>query len=78
MLDLIARALEPRLAERDFSFVRIDGTCSLQQCRDALDRFNSERACVIMLATIGTAGEGFVFLLLSMFTYFDVSWFQRR
>jgi len=60
MLDLIARALGPQLSAQKLSYVRIDGNSSLQQYRDALGKFNSESTYVVMLATIGAVGEGYV------------------
>ncbi|SRR6266566_380337 len=67
MLDLIAGALGPQLSVLNLSSVRIDGSSSLQQRRDGLDKFNSESVCVIMLATIGVVGEGYV--VSSLATY---------
>ena len=58
MLDLLAKALLPHLSKRNLSHVRIDGSSSLQQRRDALDRFGSEDKCLVMLASIGAVGEG--------------------
>ncbi len=60
MLDLISQALRPDLDTRGLSVVRIDGSCTLQQRRDALDKFNLDDKCVVMLATIGAVGEGYV------------------
>jgi SWI/SNF-related matrix-associated actin-dependent regulator of chromatin subfamily A3 len=61
MLDLIHGALSPHLSSLNLSSTRIDGSCTLQQRRDALDRFNTDRDCVVMLATVGAVGEGYVF-----------------
>jgi SWI/SNF-related matrix-associated actin-dependent regulator of chromatin subfamily A3 len=61
MLDLIHDALGSQLSSLDLCSVRIDGRSTLQQRRDALDKFNSDNGCVIMLATIGAVGEGCVF-----------------
>ncbi|KAJ9150780.1 Helicase, C-terminal [Pleurostoma richardsiae] len=58
MLDLISDALSPHLSCLDLSSVRIDGSSSLQQRRNALDQFNSDNGCMVMLATIGAVGEG--------------------
>lgn len=63
MLDMISSALGPYISTLNLSMVRIDGSLTLQQRRDALDRFNSEKSCVIILATIGAVGEGYVFLV---------------
>jgi SNF2 family DNA or RNA helicase len=60
MLDVISSALGSYIFTLNFSMVRIDGSFTLQQRRDALDRFNSEESCVIMITSIGATGEGFV------------------
>jgi SNF2 family DNA or RNA helicase len=62
MLDLIQKALE----SHGFSFCRIDGSTSLEERRNAMLRFNKDPKCTIMLASIGSAGEGWV---ESPFTY---------
>lgn len=56
MLDLIQQALE----SHGFNFCRIDGSTSLEERRNAIFLFNSDRKCTIMLASIGSAGEGWV------------------
>jgi SNF2 family DNA or RNA helicase len=71
MLDLVSRALAPHLSSLGLSCARLDGRSSLQQRRDILDRFNSDERCVIMLATIGAVGEGYV--LISPVCSFAVS-----
>ncbi|KAI3319185.1 hypothetical protein HD806DRAFT_548754 [Xylariaceae sp. AK1471] len=58
MLDMIYSALNPQLLSRGLSSVRIDGRSTLQHRRDALDKFNLDKSCVIMLATIGAVSEG--------------------
>ncbi|KAH6626208.1 P-loop containing nucleoside triphosphate hydrolase protein [Chaetomium sp. MPI-SDFR-AT-0129] len=58
MLNLISQALDPQLVSLGLSSARIDGQSSLQNRRDTLDRFNSDKGCVVMLATIGAVGEG--------------------
>ncbi|KAI0541607.1 hypothetical protein GGR58DRAFT_510699 [Xylaria digitata] len=58
MLDLISNVMSTQLSPLGFSFVRIDGNSALQQRRSALDKFNSNSNCVIMLATIGAVSEG--------------------
>ena len=58
MLDQVAHALAQHLPPLDLTSVRIDGRSSLQQRRSALNQFNLEDNCVIMLATIGAVGEG--------------------
>lgn len=60
MLDRILEALSPHLLSHGVTAVRIDGSSTLQQRRDALDKFNSNGSCVVMLATIGAVGEGYV------------------
>lgn len=60
MLDMISSALDSYLSARNFSTVRIDGHCTLQQRHDALDQFNNDPNCIIILATIGAMGEGYV------------------
>lgn len=65
MLDLIQQALELH----GFKFCRIDGGTSLEKRRSAIRQLNEDRECTIMLATIGSAGEGcvppvFAYLLL--------------
>lgn len=62
MLDMISSALDPYKSSRNLSTVRIDGRCTLQQRHDALDLFNDDPNCVILLATIGAMGEGYVLL----------------
>lgn len=54
MLDLISRAL----TQHGFQFQRIDGQCTLKQRNSALQRFNEDTTCTVMLASIGSAGEG--------------------
>jgi SNF2 family DNA or RNA helicase len=54
MLDLIANAL----TQHGFLFQRIDGQSSLQQRNIAIQEFNEDQNCTVMLASIGSAGEG--------------------
>jgi SNF2 family DNA or RNA helicase len=54
MLDLIQQAL----LTYSFGSCRIDGGKSLEGRRLALKRFNEDPDCSVMLATIGSAGEG--------------------
>jgi superfamily II DNA/RNA helicase len=58
MLDLIYSALQPHLTSLNASCVSINGRLTLNQRYKALDQFNSDDSCVIMLATIGAVGEG--------------------
>jgi SNF2 family DNA or RNA helicase len=54
MLDLIQRALH----SEGFGFQRIDGKTSLEGRRMAIEQFNQNPECTVMLASIGSAGEG--------------------
>lgn len=54
MVDLIEIALK----HNGLRFSRIDGQTSLADRKRALDTFNNDKACRIMLATIGSAGQG--------------------
>ena len=65
MLDQIYEALSPHLSSLGLSSARIDGRSTLQQRHDALERFNSDITCMIVLATIGAVGEGYVFSIPS-------------
>ena len=56
MLDLIQRALE----SHGFGFQRIDGKTCLEERSRAICQFNEDPKCTIMLASIGSAGEGWV------------------
>ena len=56
MLDLIAVALN----DKGMTFHRIDGQSSLPQRNEAMEKFSSDPACNIMLASIGAAGEGYM------------------
>jgi SNF2 family DNA or RNA helicase len=64
MLDLISQGLGPQLLPLGFSSARIDGQSSLQHRQNTLERFNSDKDCVVMLATIGAVGEGYVLFIL--------------
>ena len=54
MLNLIAKAL----THYGFRYQRLDGQSSLQQRDIAIQRFNDDSTYTIMLASIGSAGEG--------------------
>jgi SNF2 family DNA or RNA helicase len=54
MLDLIQQALQ----SHGFSFQRIDGKTDLEKRSEAIRQFNEDPTCTIMLASIGSAGEG--------------------
>ena len=56
MLDLAQHALE----EEGFSVARIDGQKNLLERARAISRFGEDPGCTVMLATIGSAGEGSV------------------
>ncbi|KAK7906556.1 hypothetical protein PG985_016293 [Apiospora marii] len=56
MLDLTQQALQ----SRGFSCQRIDGQTSLQGRSNAMKAFDEDDECTVMLATIGSAGEGTV------------------
>jgi hypothetical protein len=55
MLDMIETALRTN----GFSFQRIDGQKSLEQRIRALDAFNDDPTCTVMLASIGSVAEGY-------------------
>jgi hypothetical protein len=55
MLDLIEIALR----KDSFVFQRIDGQTSLERRIRALDAFKTEHTCTVMLASIGSIGEGY-------------------
>jgi SNF2 family DNA or RNA helicase len=54
MLDMIQEAV----MLRGYKFQRIDGRTSLEGRRQALIKFNEDPKCTILLASIGSAGEG--------------------
>ncbi|RYP70475.1 hypothetical protein DL771_005412 [Monosporascus sp. 5C6A] len=54
MLDLI----QQDLGDVGLGIQRIDGQASLQQRRMAMEQFRSDPNCTVMLASIGSAGEG--------------------
>ncbi|TVY66693.1 putative ATP-dependent helicase [Fusarium oxysporum f. sp. cubense] len=54
MLDLVQRAL----LQANLLFERIDGQYSIKQREKALSRFANDPCCTVMLATIGSGGEG--------------------
>lgn len=56
MLDIVQLHLELN----GFIFRRIDGQSSLQERRKAICQFNDDPKCTVMLASIGSAGEGYV------------------
>jgi SNF2 family DNA or RNA helicase len=54
MLDLIGLAL----IREGFQFERIDGGKSALQRKSAIEKFNTNLECDILLASIGSAGVG--------------------
>lgn len=54
MLDLI----EVSLCQKGYRYQRLDGKKSLSQRAEAVELFNTDSTYTIMLATIGSAGEG--------------------
>lgn len=54
MLDYIQKGLE----QEGIEFRRIDGQTSLTARGDALKDFRDDPSCKVMLATIGSVGEG--------------------
>jgi SNF2 family DNA or RNA helicase len=54
MLDLIQQAL----THYQFRNCRIDGSTSLEARSNVLREFSKDANCAVMLATIGSAGEG--------------------
>jgi SNF2 family DNA or RNA helicase len=54
MLDLIQVALR----KEGFQLQRLDGSMSLAHRSKAFIEFNDDSTCTIMLASIGSAGEG--------------------
>ena len=56
MLDLIEVALQAN----GFIYQRIDGQTALSRRISAPETFNTNPNCTVMLATIGSMGEGYV------------------
>ena len=56
MLDLVQQALELE----GYRITRIDGQKSLRDRGNSISEFNHDSTCTIMLASIGSAGEGYV------------------
>lgn len=59
MLDLVQNDLEAS----GFSVRRIDGKASLDLRRQAVEQFRTDPKCTVMLASIGSAGEGYVLIM---------------
>lgn len=72
MLDIVHNALR----YKGFSCARIDGKRSLEERSAALRRFNHDPSCTVMLATIGSCGEGYdklgFDLLLQLWLTYDI------
>lgn len=58
MVDLIEQAIR----EDNIGCRRIDGQTSLEARIRAVSDFNASSDCTVMLASIGSAGEGYVYL----------------
>lgn len=54
MLDLAQHVL----STANFKFQRIDGRKTLQARQKAIHEFNEDPECTVLLASIGSAGEG--------------------
>lgn len=59
MLDLVQHHLE----SNGFTLQRIDGQSSLSKRDRAISQFSKDPKCTVMLASIGSAGEGYAFYL---------------
>lgn len=55
MLDLIQTAL----TQEGLTFQRIDGQKSLEERERALEAFDKDPVCTVMLASIGSVAEGY-------------------
>jgi SNF2 family DNA or RNA helicase len=56
MLDRI----EESIRAKGFSYQRIDGQSTLKARSNAMQIFSEDANCTVMLASIGSAGEGYV------------------
>lgn len=56
MLDLVAQALQ----REPIGFQRINGKTSLEGRRKAMQEFNDNPHCIVLLASIGSSAEGYV------------------
>ncbi|KAL2818730.1 SNF2 family N-terminal domain-containing protein [Aspergillus cavernicola] len=54
MLDLVAQVL----CYNKYEYARIDGQSTLSARQSAMERFNNDDRCTVMLASIGSAAEG--------------------
>lgn len=73
MLDLIEQALRGA----QIGFQRIDGRTSLEGRRNAMLDFNERSDCIVMLATIGSAAEGYGDLVVN-YSIKLVSWLTLK
>ena len=64
MLSLVQKDLE----DEGFKLVRIDGQTSLNERWRAITQFKEDPNCTVMLASIGSAGEGYVVYYLVRFS----------
>jgi hypothetical protein len=65
MLDLVQVALK----SNGFYYQRIDGQTSLDDRSRAISQFNQDPKCTVMIASIGSAGEGLVHRFHSLLHY---------
>jgi hypothetical protein len=65
MLNLVEYAL----IKDGFNSQRIDGQTSLNGRSEAIREFNEDPTCTIMLATIGSAGEGYLIHFAFLFSF---------
>ncbi|PQE26533.1 hypothetical protein CJF30_00001298 [Rutstroemia sp. NJR-2017a BBW] len=70
MLDLIERGLN----FHGFGFQRIDGQTTLENRGDALRQFNDVPECTVMLASIGSCGEGIDFTAANHVHLIEPQW----
>lgn len=56
MLDLVQNALH----QASFMYERVDGQQSVLRRKESLSRFADDPRCTVMLATLGSGGEGWV------------------
>ncbi|KAK0617623.1 SNF2 family N-terminal domain-containing protein [Immersiella caudata] len=70
MLDLIEKALQ----KENIGFQRIDGQTTLKGRADALEAFRSDPNCHVMLATIGSVGEGVNLVAASFVHIMEPHW----
>ncbi|CAG9996118.1 unnamed protein product, partial [Clonostachys byssicola] len=69
-LDLVQKELE----KTDIKFQRIDGQTSLTGRKHALDVFSGDSHCTVLLATVGSAGEGIDLTAANIVHLLEPSW----